>query len=185
MELTIFKRPDTKKSTAKKLRIQKNIPGVIYAIGQKNRNIYISDAEIKAVLRKIKPGSLATIIFTLKDGKDKVKAVIKEVQYHLTSYDILHIDFLLLQDKVPVSINVPITCINKTECEGIKAGGTFRQIIRSLKVSCYPKDIPEEFVIDVINLKMNDSIRLSDITVPKTVRPLAKMNEVVVVLGKR
>ena len=185
MELTIFKRSDTKKTTSNKLRIEKNIPAVIYALGQENRNIYVSDAEWQAIIRRIKPGSLSTVIFNLKDGNKKLKAVVKEVQYHVTTYEVQHIDFQILQDKVPINIKVPITCINKADCEGVKSGGTFRQVIRTLKVRCYPKDIPEEFVIDVIDLKMNQSLRLSDIKIPEKVRPMAKMKEVVVVIGKR
>jgi len=64
-------------------------------------------------------------------------------------------------------------------------GGFMRQVIRALKVSCLPKDIPQEFVLDVKDLSIAQSKRLSDIELPSSVRPLARMNEIAVVIAKK
>ena len=182
MELTIFKR---KKGDSKKLLRQGGIPGVLYSKGKESENIYIEKDKFAAILRATKTGRLSTLVFELKDGKKKIKAILKDIQYHLTSYDIIHVDFQILDDKTPVKVKIPIECINVADCVGVKLGGVLRQVIRHLKVRCLPKDMPEEFVLDVKDLSMADDKRLKDIEIPKNVYPLGQMDEVAVVIAKR
>ena len=71
------------------------------------------------------------------------------------------------------------------DCVGVKMGGFMRQILRWVKVRCLPKDIPQKFVLDVSELGISQSKRLSDIVIPENIRPLAKMQEVAVLIAKR
>jgi large subunit ribosomal protein L25 len=96
-----------------------------------------------------------------------------------------HIDFEELFEDVPVSVKVPIQCIGVADCVGVKLGGFLRQIIRHVKVECLPKQIPQNFLVDVQDLGIRQAKKLSDIAIPKGVKPLAKMDEVVVVVSKR
>ena len=89
----------------------------------------------------------------------RARAIVKDIQYNVASYDVEHIDFLLLSDDQIVTVNVPIQILGVAECPGIKLGGTFRQVIRTLKVSCLPKDIPSEFQIDIHDLNIAQSKR--------------------------
>ena len=185
MKLKINERPLTKKSGLKQLRREGNIPVILYCEGRSNEQFSINGAEFSAILRQIKPGHLSTTVFHLNlNGKDR-KAIIKDIQYQLTTYSVFHIDFEELVHDLPISIKVPIQCIGIAECEGIKAGGFLRQVIRHVKVECLPGHIPQTFLIDVTNLGIKQVKRLADITMPKGVKPLAKMDEVVVVIAKR
>jgi large subunit ribosomal protein L25 len=64
-------------------------------------------------------------------------------------------------------------------------GGFLRQVIRHIKVQCLPPQIPSSFSIDVKDLGIKQSKRLSDMVIPQGVKPLAKMDEVVAVVSKR
>jgi large subunit ribosomal protein L25 len=185
MELTIYKRSDVKKGVTKRLRLLKNIPAIVYGEGKDNESIYLKKSDMEAVLRHIKKGNLSTTVFTLKDESNTFKAIVKEIQYHVTTYEIIHIDFIRLNDDKLVNVKVPIICTGAANCSGIKLGGVLRQVVRSLKVRCYPKNLPEEFYIDVSKLVLNDSVRLKQIQMPKGVTPLAQMEEVAVVIAKR
>lgn len=185
MKLSVFKRNAGKKSEAKQIRREGNIPGILYGQNQAGEPIYIKGEEFQAILRQLKNGRLATTVFELQEGSTKRKAVVKEVQYHVATYAIEHIDFILLSDDVPVSINVPIQILGAADCAGIKLGGFLRQAIRTLKVSCLPKHIPQEFTVDVRDMNITESKRLADIELPATVKPLAKMNEVAIVIAKK
>lgn len=185
MKLSVFPRAAERKSDAKKHRRQGQVPGVLYGVGKTNQNIYFQLDEMQAILRKLRPGLLATTLFDLHEGSTERKAIIKEIQYHPASYAILHVDFVLLSDNEPVTVNVPIHVSGLAECVGVKLGGFMRQVIRSLKVSCLPKDLPQEFDLDVRDLDVSQSKTLSDIVIPQNVRPLAKMNEVAVVIAKK
>ncbi|MBN2478591.1 MAG: 50S ribosomal protein L25 [Parachlamydiales bacterium] len=183
MELEVFKR---EKESTNKLRILKNIPAVLYAKGMKNENIFLKTGDFKNKTAHLKPGDLSTTIFTLKQDNKSIEALVKDIQYHVTTYAIIHIDFYKLDDKTPISVNVPIRFSNVQDCIGIKHGGNVRQVIRTVKVRCLKKYMPKEFILDVANLDMNDVLRISDIKMPENVFCETKnLNEVVVIIAKR
>ena len=185
MKLTATLRSTTKKSETKQIRRDGKIPAVIYSAGQPNQQIIVDTAEFEAVLRHMKPGRLPTTTFTLViDGQEK-KAIIKDIQYKLTSYRVSHIDFEELFSEVPVCVKVPIQCIGVADCAGIKLGGFLRQVKRHVKVECLPKHIPSEFIVDVTEMGIKQAKKLGDIPMPQGVVPHAKMDEVVVVISKR
>ncbi|MBS0616170.1 MAG: 50S ribosomal protein L25/general stress protein Ctc [Verrucomicrobia bacterium] len=185
MKLTANVRTTSKKSETKQLRRDGKIPAVLYSAGQATQQIIIDADQFNAVLRNMKPGRLPTTTFSLMiDGTEK-KAIIKDIQYQLTSYRVSHIDFEELFSEIPVSVKVPIQCTGVAECAGIKLGGFLRQVKRHVKVECLPKHIPSEFTIDVTDLGIKQAKKLSDISMPEGVVPHAKMDEVVVVISKR
>lgn len=184
-KLTVYPRKDLKKGETNRIRREGNILAVLYGQGHSNENIWIKGDEFQAILRNLKDGSLATSVFELHDGKKTHKAIIKDIHYHVANYAIQHIDFAILDDSREVSINVPIVILGQGECVGIKLGGFMRQVIRSLKVSCLPKHIPQQFELDIRDLNVAQSKRLADIAIPDSVRPLGRMNEVAVVIAKK
>ncbi|NGX38758.1 MAG: 50S ribosomal protein L25 [Chlamydiae bacterium] len=185
MKLSAKTRVSTTKGVVKQSRREKNIPAVIYSPGSPAQSIEVNGVEFDAVMRNMKQGRLATTIFTLDlDGKP-VKAIVKDIQYNLTNYQVIHLDFEELKDDTPVKVKVPVECVGEAECVGIKLGGVMRQVIRQVKVKCLPKDIPAEFELDIQELKMKQVKRLSDIVMPKGVKPIAATDEVVVVIAKR
>ncbi len=185
MKLTAEERTVAKKSEIKKMRREGKIPAIVYSQGKVNQLISLNAAEFGAVLRNMKPGHLPTTTFSLMIGGKEKKAIIKDIQYQLTTYQVSHIDFEELIADVEVSVKVPIQCIGIAECAGVKLGGFLRQVIRHVKVECLPKNIPEEFIVDVKDLGIKQAKKLKDLTMPKGVKPLAKLEEVVVVVAKR
>lgn len=185
MKLSVFPRASERKSDTKKLRRQGQVPGVLYGLEETNKNVYFQLDQLQAVLRQLSPGLLATTLFELQEDGKVHQAIVKEIQYHPASYAILHVDFALVSDKESVTVNVPIQVTGLAECAGIKLGGFMRQAIRSLKVRCLPKDIPQAFILDVTELNLGQSKTLSDLSIPEGVRPLAMMKEVAVVIAKK
>ncbi len=187
MKLAVKARQGARKSEAKQLRRAGEIPAVVYAVQGKGKSskIVVDRAEFEAALRGIKKGCLPTTVFSLKGDKGEIKAVVKDIQYHVTTYDVLHLDFQELKDDVAVNVNVPIHIKGAEICPGVKLGGIPRQVIRHVKVNCLPKAIPSELVLDASDMDMMGTKRLADIALPEGVRPLAKMTEVAVVIAKR
>jgi large subunit ribosomal protein L25 len=186
MKLSLFTRTSEKKSEVKKIRREGNIPGVLYGAKHEVRNIYIKGDELQAIFRTLKAGLLSTTVFTLQEGHNSIRAIVKDIHYHPTTYAPQHIDFLALEPNTPVNVNVPIVVLGASECPGIKLGGFSRQPVRSLQVKCLPKDIPQQFSLNIQDLQLTQSKRLSDIEIPESVRPMAKnMNEVAIVIAKR
>lgn len=186
MKLSITERKAEGKCHSNRLRKRGFVPAVLYVRGKESLPISVDRSHFDAALRSIPKGRLSTTIFSLADEKGKeIRAIVKEIQYHPTSYDIIHLDFEELQKDVPVNIKVPIECIGVLDCAGIKLGGVLRRVIRYLKVSCLPDHIPPYFELDVTALGMKQYKKLSDLQIPKNVKPLVDLGEVAVVIAKR
>lgn len=186
MKLNISKREGEKKSQAKALRRDGLIPAVVYHRNKSSETISVNASEFATLLRHVQPGRLSTTKFTLslQGGKGR-QVILKDIQYNPVTYDVIHLDFEELIDKVAVNVKVPIECIGVVDCVGIKLGGFLRQVIRYVKVNCLPESIPDCFQIDVREMALHDSKRLKDLQISNEVRPLANLNEVVVTIAKR
>jgi large subunit ribosomal protein L25 len=185
MKLAVKQRVGEKKKDIKEIRREGNIPAILYSSKTQPEKLIINGAEFSTILREMKPGQLPTTVFVLFDGKKERRAIIKDIQYHLTTYNVSHIDFEELIENIPVCVKVPVNCTGIVDCLGIKLGGFLRQVVRHVKVECLPKNIPSEFLVDVKDLGIRQSKRLKDLVMPSGVRPLASPEEVVVVIAKR
>ncbi len=186
MKLKIKTRLAETKKEINTIRREGNIPAVLYAKNQPNRLIEISGAEFHTHLRKLPEGSLPNKVFVLEDEKGNTfKTLVKDIQYHVTTYDILHLDFMQLSEDALVNVKVPIRFKGVADCVGVKLGGVIRQVMRHLRVRCLPKDIPNEFYLDVTKLSMNQSMRIASLKIPESVRPLQDLKEVAVTIAKR
>lgn len=184
MQLKTFKRSSGVKSELNQIRRDGNIPAVIYSKGQAGEEIAVDGAQFRALLREVKSGCLSTTKVSLEGAVDVKEAVLKEIQYHPTTYDVWHLDFEVLDAQKPVNVQVPIQFTGVPDCVGIKLGGTLRQVIRRMRVSCLPKDMPTAFQLDVRELQIGQTKRLADIVIPANVKPLVDLNEVAVVIAK-
>lgn len=186
MKLQIQKRSGERKSEALRLRRAGNVPAVIYHKGQEAESVSLLVSEYNAAVRQVVPGRLSTTVFNLVDANGKArKAILKEIQYHPTTYDIVHLDFEELHDNVPVNVKVPIECTGVADCVGIKLGGSLRQVIRKARVRCLPKDIPSSFTVDIKGMNIKDVRRLRDLGMPETVKSLDNLKEVAIAIVKR
>jgi large subunit ribosomal protein L25 len=185
MKLKMVKRLSSKRSENNRIRREGNIPAVVYSSGIANENISVDGVEFAEIVRNMIPGRLSTTKFKLVEGGKEVPAIIKEIQYHPTTYQIMHLDFERLTPGVSVTLNVPLEFSGVAECGGIKLGGFLRTVMRHAKVTCTPELIPDVFTIDVRELAIGQSKRLSNIQMPKGVKPLTSLEEVAVVIAKR
>ncbi|MCH9609146.1 MAG: 50S ribosomal protein L25 [Chlamydiales bacterium] len=185
MKLNVTKRTTEKKSIAKQIRREGNIPAIIYSKGKVGTIVTVDGNEFKKILNKIPKGTLSSKVLTLVlDGKE-TKVIVKDIHYHVTTYAILHLDFVELHDDVEVTLNIPVVCVGAADCQGVKLGGVLRQVIRQLKVKALPKNIPAQFDIDVQDLMLGGTKRLRDIKIPSGVTPVPDLKEVAVVIGRR
>jgi large subunit ribosomal protein L25 len=186
MKLKIAKREVNSRSQIKALRREGIIPAVIYHNTKESEALSIHAAEFAALLRTVPPGRLSTRRFTLTDASGGTRvAILKDIQYHPVTYQVIHLDFEELVDNLSVNVKIPIECVGVADCIGIKQGGFLRQVLRSIRVNCMPQDIPEFFTLNVQEMGMRDCKKIKDLTIPQSVKPLVNMNEVVVVIAKR
>ena len=184
MKLACFSRTPQKKGENNRLRRENAIPAILYGKGE-IQPIFVKQDEFSAMIRSMNPDLLATTPVELQDGQKTHKVLVKEVQYHRSSYAVEHIDFFLIPEKALIQVNVPIQITGAADSTGVKLGGFVRQVIRSITVECLLRDLPKEFTLDVRELVIGQCKRLSDIPMPAGVKPIAKLEEVAVVIAKK
>jgi large subunit ribosomal protein L25 len=184
-EIEVLSREKTTKGKVKDLRRLGDIPAVLYVPSKESEPIVVKGEQFKTALRGIKNGRLATTVFSVKYKNESFKAIVKDIDYECINYNVVHVDLQRLDDKNFVTINVPIKYVGEDACAGIKLGGFLRKIVRSVKVKCLSKDIPEEFLIDVASLGIAEGKKVSDITLPKGVKMLSNLDEVAAVIAKK
>jgi large subunit ribosomal protein L25 len=185
VEIEFFPRKAQNRGETKALRRDGKVPCVLYSKGQIGQNGYVTKEAIDTVLREVETGFLPTTTFSIKDANGKkTRGIIKSIDYAVTTYDVLHIDFLELADDQMIDVKVPVVCTSQAECVGVKAGGFLRQTKQHIEVRCLPRNMPKFFEVDVKDVDIRQVKRVSDINIPKDVRPLIKPQDVVVTVVK-
>ena len=92
---------------------------------------------------------------------EKRNAVLKDIQFHPVKDTILHIDLLEVNDKKPVTIEVPVKL--EGHAEGVKAGGKLTLSMKKIKVKAIYTQIPERVIINVDNLGLGKTLQIGDL----------------------
>jgi len=95
------------------------------------------------------------------DGK-KVKAILKDIQFHPVKDNILHVDFLEVAENKPIVIEVPVQL--EGLAEGVKAGGKMTLQMRKLKVKAMYDKVPERLVVNVSHLGLGKTIQIGELS---------------------
>jgi len=186
MNLKAIKRTAGSKKETNALRRDGFIPAVMYVRGKEGEALAVQSAEFATFLRGVQSGHLPTSVFTLVDdnGHER-KVLVKDIQYCITTYAVKHLDFEELVEDHKINVKIPIECVGLAESAGIKQGGVLRQVIRHVRVRCFPKDMPSYFELDIRELTLKQTKRLSDLVIPEGVQAVKSQNEVVAVIVKR
>ena len=148
---------NNRKSTIRKLRKTDQVPGVYYSHNSKLSIPFSIDKKmLYSALR-----SDASVYKISVGGKDR-DVIIKSLQYHPISEDILHIDLYGVKMDTKITLKVPIVFVG--QAEGVRAGGVLNQTLTELEISCLPSHIPQNIEIDVTHLNIGDTIRLDQLT---------------------
>lgn len=173
IELKVETRTTTGNSPARALRRAGRIPAVLYGSGSEPVMLSVDTMEMETI---IKEGSVGRSIFNLAvDGGKKIRAsMIKELQTHPVTRDILHIDFYEVNMDRKVKVMVPVTANGKSV--GVEMGGMLQIIRRELEVLCLPNAIPQEIAIDITDLDIGDSVHVEDIALEGDVEIAHEVN---------
>ncbi len=142
---------------AKQLRREGMVPCVIYGGGE-NIHFYTDHRSFKEILYT--PEALLVVINI--DGTE-VKCVVRDSQYHPVTEAIEHVDFFQLTDGEPVQVVAPINLVGNPR--GVRNGGRLKFNLRRLTIRATEENLPGMIDLDVENLRIGQSLRVSDIPV--------------------
>jgi len=174
LELKATLRSTVGNGPARQLRQQGKMPAVLYGPKTESVPLIIDTKELEACLKE---GSVAQSIFNLavEGGAKKATAVmIREMQRHPVSGDILHADFYEIDMKHRIRVMVPVTTVGKSK--GVELGGTLQIVRREIEVLCLPTEIPDNIVVDITELDMGDSVHVDELPLPDGVELPADLN---------
>jgi large subunit ribosomal protein L25 len=166
------------KEAARKARQQGNVPAIVYG-RDVNIPLIITSENFK-ILRAIDFSESAIIDMQIVNGKKKdiYAVIIKDIQYHPLTEEVLHIDFMKVSLEERIRVHVHL--VFKGEPKGIKAGGVLEQVLRDLEIEGLPLDIPDKIEVDISELDIGDSLHAGDIKIPLNLKLLTHYEDTVV-----
>ena len=159
------------------LRINGNVPAVVYGGSEKNQKIYLNKKNIKNLIEK--ENFLSNIISINLDGKSE-NVLPKEIVWDPITDEPIHIDFLRIVKGAKVILEIPVKFINIEKSPGLKRGGVLNIVRRKVELKCPTENIPTELVVDLDNLDIGSSIKISSIKLPENVTPTIQGRDFVV-----
>ncbi len=158
---------------ARSMRRQGRIPAILYGRDTEPLMLSVDKKELETT---IKQGAVGRSLYSLviDDGKQTKAAMVKELQTHPVSDEILHVDFYAVDMQRKVRVNVPVVTTGKSK--GVELGGMLQIIRREVEVLCLPDRIPESLVVDITDLDLGDSLHVKDIPLGEDIEIPADVN---------
>ena len=162
-------REKTGKEISRKLRTKGLIPAILYGPSVQPIPLAVNPIAVLKVLEKEQSAS-SFLDLEITDGKTSQikKALIKDVDFHPTTDQLIHVDFYQITVGKELTLDVPIVIVGKAK--GTEKGGILEQNLRELTISCLPKLVPSHIEVDVTDLDIGDSIHVADISVDEGIK---------------
>jgi len=155
------------KGASRRLRRMGKVPAVIYGGGEDPVSVTFDHEKL---LHSLDQEAFYSHILTVDVAGKSQRAILRDLQRHPYKPTVLHMDLLRVRDDSSINVHVPLHFLNEDTCVGAKLeGGVISHNIVEIEISCLPKDLPEFIEVDTAELKLNDSLHLSDIKVADSV----------------
>jgi large subunit ribosomal protein L25 len=178
VSLNAFPRELSKRLGSKKVRTSGRIPAVIYGRARQPQNLEVAVKDLENVIHTAHSEILLVDLSVEKDGGKRL-ALVRDIQHHPLSGQMLHIDFQEVAENEKVTAMVPVE--TEGEAEGVKTGGgVLEHVLFKVKVRATPKDLPDVITVDVTKLNIGQSIHIGDIQPPSGVEIIGKKETPVV-----
>ena len=151
-------------SAARRARLQNKVPAVVYHSGIEATPLSVDKTSLNKALRT------GQMIFEVNVEDKNQFVLVKEIQYHPVTDEIIHVDFQKVKEDEKISLEVAVR--SSGEAQGVKLGGLLVQMLNSVTIKCKPAEIPEFLEIDVTDMEMNTNLFVKDITLPTDVEML-------------
>ena len=186
-ELSVELRKDEGKGASRRLRRAGSVPAIVYGGGELGP-VSIQMAH-KDVFMASQNEWFYSSVLDLSLGGDMQKVLLKDMQRHPFKQQILHLDFLRINENEEIRVRVPLHFLNQdTSPAGKAAGVIILHEVTEVEIACLPKDLPEYIEVDLADLKIDDIVHLSSLKLPSGTKipelSLGKEHDITVVSAK-
>ena len=149
------------KGFARRARTSGMIPAVFYNPQAESLMLTVSNADMKNILKK-KDDNIFITLQIEDEGKSMDRmSIIKDIQIHPLTGQILHIDFYEISMDHKLTVDVPVHFVGSPE--GIELGGELQIMKREVSISCLPSILPDHIAVDISGLKVGEALRIKDL----------------------
>ncbi|WP_214228764.1 50S ribosomal protein L25/general stress protein Ctc [Pedobacter sp. B4-66] len=148
-------RENVGKRDAKELRYEGKVPAVLYG-GKEQAHFAVVTTELKDAIYTPEANFVEITL-----GGSKIKAIIKELQFHPLTDLLLHVDFLQLFDDKEILMEIPVKITGTSP--GVKMGGKLVQKLRKLRVKALPANMPQTIEVSIAKLEVGNLFRVRDL----------------------
>ena len=165
------------KNEARRLRVAKMIPAIVYGTGKDPIAVSVNPKEVNKILYS---STGHNTIFDVKVADAASEPVlITDWLRDPIKDNLLHVDFLRIDLTKRIKVKVPVHTVGVSV--GVKMqGGLLEAIVREVEVECLPDDIPEMFNVDVTELGVNKAIRSTDLPMTGSMKLISSPDAVLV-----
>lgn len=181
VSVTVDMRSTAGKGPARRTRAAGKIPGVFYGPNQRQAIALVVDEHEFAKKIAVLEGSALIQFDSAADELKNRMVLLREVQSHPVSGDVLHADFYEVDLKKKLEVTVALHFTGKPV--GVEAGGILQPIVREIDVKCLPTEIPAFIDVDVSGLGIHDSIHVEELKLPSGVEPVFETNFTIVTVS--
>jgi large subunit ribosomal protein L25 len=178
-KLVVHRRDQAGKGVARRLRRAGQLPAVLYGNGP---TLAIALAEKDLVhIQQSEAGENTILDFTIEgDTPESCQAILREVQIDPVSRALLHADFYRLDMNKTITVMVPLTFINEPHNRLQSANAVLTHLWREVEVTCLPRDIPDEIVVDLADFHPGATCKAEALVLPPGVTLVTDPEEVLV-----
>lgn len=182
-QLNAETRDNTGKGVARALRREGKVPAILYGQGHTPVGLSLSANEVR--LQYLKGRFKSRLIEIKLNGKEVVKALPRDVQFHPVTDQIEHVDFQKVEAGQTIHVQVPVKFVGAEKSLGIKRGGVLNIVRHDIEFLCKPDAIPHHIEIDITSMNIGESLHINDITLPAGVVPTIKRNFTIATIAGR
>lgn len=161
----------------KKVRRDGFAPGIIYGEGI---DVPIPVKFEMVRLKRLLKRHLSNAKIDIKLGDSIRKCVVKEVQRHPVTSDILHIDLQTVNENENVKLKIPVTFTGKKMLDSRKH--VLHIYISEIEVSGCLKLLPDRITVDVGEMSPGEKFTVGDIKIDSDIKILNGKDEILAVV---
>ena len=161
-------RTDITKGELNALRLNGNVPAIVYGGKEENVKISISKKLLKILIEK---ENFLSNIVTLNVNGTPQNVLPREITYDVLTDEPLHVDFLRVVPGVKIRIEVPVNFINHDKSPGLKRGGVLNIVRRKVELRCPSEKIPGNITLDLDGIDIGESFKISSVKLEQDVVP--------------
>ncbi|MDR1965344.1 MAG: 50S ribosomal protein L25 [Synergistaceae bacterium] len=183
VKMKFSNRTDTGKGACRRMRVNGVAPAVFYGPEYKDSVVGSLDAKELSRVADAPNWETSMIDLEMPDGRVEM-ALLRNVQRHVISRKILHVDLYQLMKGHKVRVAVPVKVVNKDISVGVKMGGVLEQPVREVEMQVLPREMPSEIVIDTAKMTLGSEVFVRDLEMPESADLITSGDAIVVMVSR-